>query len=163
VKSPSFFTPSSACFTTSVATRLTRATGDCFRVDFFRELLRAPPDLRALFERLADLREVFERLADLLRPRFFDAVAPRRIFFAADLRELAPRFRPAPRDFLAPDDRFFEALRPDFLLDDLLRVAIGQLLIEEGVHRPTQDSRTMRVCIGHHRITRASHDRAAAS
>ena len=115
-----------------MATRFTRATGDCLRPDFFRVLLR-PPDFRALFV----------RLADLLRPRFLEA-PPRRVlraddfrvddfraddfraddFRADDFRALAPRFRDELRDFLAPDDRFFEAFRPDFLLDDLLRVAI---------------------------------------
>lgn len=160
--SPSFFTPSSACLTTLVATRLIRATGDCdlrverflepdffpalFRLLDFRELLLAlevfrvlllravfdPEDFRPLlflvtvdFRRLLLLVTVdFRRL--LLRAP--DAPA-RRVFFAVDFRALAPRFRADPLDFFALDDLLLDALRPDFLLDDLLRVAIGQLLV----------------------------------
>lgn len=129
--SPSFFTPSSACFTTEVATRFTRATGDCrfrravdrLRALFFAVALR-PAFFRAVDFRAVDFLRVDFRAVDFRRVDL-RAVAPRRVLRADDLRALVARLR---ADFRAPDERFLEAFRPDFLLEDFLRVAIGQLL-----------------------------------
>lgn len=83
-------TASPACFTTVVATRLARATGDCFRARLRpRELFRAD-DFRAE-PRADDLRRVDFRAADFRPP-----------FLRAD-------FLPPDRD-LPRDDRFFVAM-----------------------------------------------------
>ena len=107
---------STACLPIVLATRLTRATGDCLRLrppdffaeDFFAEDLRAV-DLRA-DDFLADFREEDFLAPDFLVADFRDAdflvdfFADDRLvadLFVADLRRL---------DFFARDDFFFIAI-----------------------------------------------------
>jgi hypothetical protein len=94
-------TASPACFTTVVATRFARATGDCLRVRF-RPPLRLRPDERFRAEpRADDLRR------DDLRPDDFRPPDLRRAdFLPVDFR---PPRRPPDRD-LPRDDRLFVAM-----------------------------------------------------
>jgi hypothetical protein len=88
-------TASPACFTTVVATRFARATGDCLRV---RLRLRFRPDERRAAEPRADDLRRDDLRADDFRP--------------ADLRRvdfLPADFRPARLD-LPRDDRLFVAM-----------------------------------------------------
>jgi len=115
---------SAAWWTTPVATRFTRATGDA---DLRRALRRFPPPFLALLRR-APLRAE-DRLLDFraedLRPPFRreeDLRAPRRDDLRAELRT---RFRAAPLDlFLPPLERL-----------DFLAAAIGKLRVGEFVKR----------------------------
>jgi hypothetical protein len=99
-------TASPACFTTVVATRFARATGDCLRVRLrpplrFRALLRFRPDERRAEPRADDLRR------DDLRADDFRPPDLRRVdFLPVDFR---PPRRPADRD-LPRDDRLFVAM-----------------------------------------------------
>lgn len=96
--SPARCTASPACFTTVVATRFARATGDCFRARLRPgERFRAD-DFRAAAPRADDLRRDIFRAADFRPPVFLRAD-----FLPADRR---------PRDerALPRDDRFFVAM-----------------------------------------------------
>lgn len=126
--SPNRFTPSSACWTTLFATRFTRVTGDCFLRERFRVLDFRALDLLVLRFRVLDLRALDLRVLRLRELFLADERVPRRDFFAEDFRALAPRFLRVEPPLRALDDRF-EDVRPDFLRDDFLRVAIGQLLV----------------------------------
>jgi hypothetical protein len=104
-------TASPACFTTVVATRFARATGDCRRRVRFRPPLRFRPDERRAEPRADDFRRDDLR-ADDFRPEDFlrDDFRPldlRRVdFLPADFR---PPRRPPDLD-LPRDDRLFVAM-----------------------------------------------------
>lgn len=104
------WTASPACLTTVLATRLARATGDCF-FDRFRPPERLRPD--DFF--VVDLRELFRRPPDLRADDFFAAD----FFRPLDFR---PPRRP-PERALPRDDRFFVAM----VLHSTLRVGCSQV------------------------------------
>jgi hypothetical protein len=112
-------TASPACFTTVVATRRARATGDCFRRARFRppERLRAD-DFRAVDPRPDDLRREDFRAADLRPPDL-----RRALFRPADFRPLD--FRPL--DFRPPDDRPRRPPERALPRDDRFFVAMAML------------------------------------
>ena len=96
---------SPACFITVVATRLARATGDCFRERLRpRERFRADV-FRAAEPRADDLRRDDFRAADFLPPDFLRAD-----FLPADFRPPDDRPRRPPDRALPRDDRFFVAM-----------------------------------------------------
>jgi hypothetical protein len=98
-------TASPACFTTVVATRFARATGDCFRARLRpRERFRAD-DFRAAEPRADDLRRDDFRAADF-RPEDL----PRADFLPAAFRPRDDRPRRPPDRALPRDDRFFVAM-----------------------------------------------------
>jgi hypothetical protein len=99
-------TASPACFTTVVATRFARATGDCLRVRF-RPPLRLRPDERLRAEpRADDLRRDDLRPDDLRADDFRPPDLRRADFLPVDFR---PPRRPPDRD-LPRDDRLFVAM-----------------------------------------------------
>jgi hypothetical protein len=98
------WTASPACFTTLEATRLARATGDCFRLRLPAERLRPDDFFDAFFveePRRDDFRPVLRPL-DLRADDFFAAD-----FFR--LLDFRPPRRP-PERALPRDDRFFVAM-----------------------------------------------------
>ena len=120
-----------ACCTTPVATRFTRATGDC---DLRRErprllaLFRAPPlrpEERLLDFLEADLRPPLLRVEDFLPP-----LRRRDDFLAEDLRALAARFLPP---LLRPEGRDRDFCRPPLRRLDFLAAAIGKLRVGGSV------------------------------
>jgi hypothetical protein len=104
-------TASPACFATVVATRLARATGDCFRRARLRppERLRAE-DFRAADPRADDLRREDFRAADFRPPDFLRALFLLADFRPDDFRPPDERRRRPPDRALLRDDRFFVAM-----------------------------------------------------
>ena len=136
---------SAACCTTPVATRFTRATGDCvlrreppplarLRPPLFRALLFLAPPLR-LEERLLDLRD--DDLRPLLLRRAEDFLPPRDdlVDLLDDLRappeRLLDRFRPPPLrpPLLRPEDPDRDRFLPPPRLLDFLAAAIRKLRV----------------------------------